>query len=537
MLATFVIGLREGLEAVLVVSIVAAFLKRNGISRRPMWLGVAAAVLICVGVGVALKAFEQALPQAQQEGLEAIIGLVAVVFVVLMIAWMGKHARGLKADIEGAATEAVNRGAGWALVAMAFLAVIKEGFETAVFLLATLQASTSVWAAAVGAVLGIAVSCVVGYALYTGGIRLNLGRFFRISSVFLIFVAAGLLLTALRKAHGAGWVNIGQERTVDLSWMSPIGSVQSALITGVLGIPADPRVIEVLAWFLFLVPMLLIALWPARWRPAPARRPVLKLSIAGAAAIAAVALAVLVPAGAASLPSTATLSPASAGTAQLSDSSAPVLRATDATGATATANFTARDRTSTEHAGVTADQWVTQTAAKPMDRPAELTIEQLTALFGRVPVGISVLQNPGPYQATWSQQRTTTAWTAAGGLLDANQVDHTTLVLTGGGLTGSRTLTLDQTVWAVPEATVTTRANTVITGEAAAQESNLWRVWLPIVLAAAAILLTVSAWRDYRSLRRAAAAPVEPASSPDPADTSDAPASDPTQRSTPYAVS
>ena len=246
MLPTFVIGLREGLEAALIVSIIATFLRRNGSSLRPMWWGVGAAVLLSIGVGVALDLVERSLPQRQQEGMETVIGLVAVVFVTGMVLWMSTHARFLKRDLEGAASAALTDGTSWALVAMAFLAVLREGFESAVFLLATFQASTSTASAVVGAVLGILAAVVLGYGIYAGGVRLNLGRFFSITNAFLVLVAAGLVLSAFRTAHEAGWVTIGQGRTVDLSWLAPPGSVRAALVSGVLGIPADPRVIEVL---------------------------------------------------------------------------------------------------------------------------------------------------------------------------------------------------------------------------------------------------------------------------------------------------
>ncbi|MEQ6895967.1 iron uptake transporter permease EfeU [Microbacterium sp. KR10-403] len=522
MLATFVIGLREGLEAVLVVSIVAAFLKRNGISRRPMWLGVFAAVLICIGVGVGLQAFEQALPQAQQEGLEAIIGVVAVVFVTAMIAWMGKNARGLKREIEAEATAALGRGTAWALAGMAFLAIIKEGFETAVFLLATLQASTSVLAAGIGALLGIAVACLVGYGLYTGGVKLNLGRFFRISSIFLIFVAAGLVLTALRRAHEAGWITIGQQHTVDLSWLAPIGSIRSALITGVLGIPSDPRVIEVLGWFAYLVPMLLIAFWPQRWRPSATALPTVKFSIAGALALAAAVLALAIPAGTAALPTTAGLTPA--GTVEISSAENPTLRVT---GGAASTPITFRDGTPTERDGARVTEWTQKGDAADTDRPATLTLDHLTELFGRVPIGIDALQNPGPFDATWTATAVTSVWTAHDGLVDAKSVEHETLTLTGGGLATSRTLTLDTTTWSVPQTTATERADAVAAGDALARELTLWRVWLPLALGLAAVLLALSAWRDTRALRRAAAQASNPSAAT-------APESD--RRSTSYAV-
>ena len=121
---TFLIGLRDGLEATLIVSMVGAFLKRNGQSSRPMFAGVALAVLISVAVGVGLDLFSAALPQAQQEMMETVINVIAVAFVTSMIIWMNRTATRLKGELEREAQQALNRGGAMALVVMAFLAVL-----------------------------------------------------------------------------------------------------------------------------------------------------------------------------------------------------------------------------------------------------------------------------------------------------------------------------------------------------------------------------------------------------------------------------
>jgi high-affinity iron transporter len=144
-LPTFVIGLREGLEAALIVGIVAAFLGRQGRrdALRQVWIGVGAAVAICIAIAVVLQVVSSDLPQRGQEGLETVVGLFAVVMVTYMVAWMRRHARDLKGQLEGAAAAALASGSARALVMMAFLAVLREGFETAVFLLATFHASNN----------------------------------------------------------------------------------------------------------------------------------------------------------------------------------------------------------------------------------------------------------------------------------------------------------------------------------------------------------------------------------------------------------
>jgi high-affinity iron transporter len=264
-LPTFVIGLREGLEAALIVGIIAAFLGSQGRrdALRQVWFGVGTAVLICVGVGITLQLISQDLPQKQQEGLETVIGAIAVGFVTYMIVWMHRHSRGMKRELEGAAGQALASGSAKALVAMAFLAVLREGFETSVFLLATFQASRNAAQAATGAILGIVIAVAIGYGIYRGGIKLNLSRFFRVTGAVLVLVAAGLVMFALHTAHEAGWITtFGQARALDLEWLVRPGSVLSSLLTGVLGIQPRPTVIEVVGWLLYAVPMLALVAWP-----------------------------------------------------------------------------------------------------------------------------------------------------------------------------------------------------------------------------------------------------------------------------------
>ncbi|HEY4007171.1 MAG TPA: iron uptake transporter permease EfeU [Pseudonocardia sp.] len=273
MLPTFVIGLREGLEASLIVGIVAGFLARQGRgdALRQVWFGVAAAVVICIAVGVALEVISADLPQAQQEGLETVIGLFAVAMVTYMVVWMRRHSRDLKGQLEGAATVALAKGSATALVVMAFLAVLREGFETAVFLLAAFQASTSPLLAGSGALVGILLAVLLGYLIYRGGLKINMSRFFRATGVVLVVVAAGLVMTACHTAHEAGWLNFGQERVADLSWVVLPGTPVSSLVTGVLGIQPYPVTVEVAAWLVYLVPLLVYLLWPQR---RPTRRAV-----------------------------------------------------------------------------------------------------------------------------------------------------------------------------------------------------------------------------------------------------------------------
>jgi high-affinity iron transporter len=269
-LPTFIIGLREGVEAALIVGIVAAFLvaedRRDAL--RGVAIGVLAAIALCLAGAVVLQVLSRDLPERPQATLEAVIALIAVATVTSMILWMRTHARTLKRSLEREARGALLAGSATALVFMAFLAVLREGFETSVFLLAVFQQSDSGVAAAAGALLGIALAVAIGYGIYRGGIRLDLGRFFRITGVVLIFVAAGLLASAVHAAHEAGLVTVMQAQAIDLSWLIRPGTPVAALLTGMLGLQPEPTVAEAVVYVAYLVPMLLFVLWPQRRRAA-----------------------------------------------------------------------------------------------------------------------------------------------------------------------------------------------------------------------------------------------------------------------------
>jgi high-affinity iron transporter len=269
LIPTLVITLREGVEASLIVGIVAAFIVKQG--RRDalgaMWLGVGLAVAICVAVAIALRVIGEELPEREQEGLETIVGLIAVGMITYMIVWMRRHARGLRAQLEGEVAEALAVGSAATLVGMAFLAVLREGFETSVFLLAAFQDTSDATAAGAGAVIGLAAAVALGVAIYFGGVRINLSRFFRITGFVLVLVAAGLLATSVHTAHEAGWINGMQGQALDLTWLVQPGEVSGSLLTGMLGLQPKPAEIEVLVYLLYAIPMGFYVVWPDRWRP------------------------------------------------------------------------------------------------------------------------------------------------------------------------------------------------------------------------------------------------------------------------------
>ncbi|HEY0249470.1 MAG TPA: iron uptake transporter permease EfeU [Gryllotalpicola sp.] len=521
MLATLVIGLREGLEAALIVGIIAAFLRTNRKSLTPMWIGVAAAVALSIGVGIALSVIERSLPQAAQEGMESVIGAVAVVFVTGMIVWMNTHSRGLKRELEAEASEAINDGHAYALAGMAFLAVLKEGFETSVFLLATFTASSNTLLAAAGAVIGVLAAIAIGIGIYAGSIRLNLSTFFRATGVFLILVAAGLVLTTLRTAHEAGWLNAGQQRALNLDWLVAPGTVQSSLITGVLGIPADPRLIEIIGWLAYLVPVALFVYWPHARRAKGMQIARVQFGIGGAVALVAIGLAAFVPRVEAPQASTAQIAASTPGTADAAgtarlDGDALVYALGGQSVKTALDPERAKQ---VDHDGIPARHW-SLPIAPAATAPTTLTLTELMALNDdRIPVGISPAQNPGPFTARWTFAGGLDVWTSGGVLLDAQQTARTAVTLSGGGLATPRTISVDApqyapSSWAMTDGAAQSAANALGAAASARTERSLWAVQLPIALGIAALLLAVFGLRSRRRALRPSTTPQNPTSSP-----------------------
>jgi high-affinity iron transporter len=517
-LPTLVIGLREGLEAALIVGIIAAFLRANGKSLKAMWVGVGAAVALSIAVGIGLRAIEQSLPQAAQEGMESIIGAVAVVFVTGMIVWMNTHSRGLKRELEAEAGEAINDGHAYALAGMAFLAVLKEGFETSVFLLATFTASSSTALAATGAVIGVAAAVLIGIGIYAGSVRLNLSTFFRWTGGFLILVAAGLVLTALRTAHEAGWLNAGQQTVLQLGAVVRPGTVQSALLTGVLGIPADPRLIEVVGWLAYLVPVVLFVYWPRSRRARGMQIAKVQFAVAGAVAIVALGLVAFFPRVAAPQLPAAHISgatdSASSGTAELTGASLYLTL----DGHSTRVHLDPAQARADQLDGIAARHWSLPVAGAA-DAPTALTLDELVALNGgRVPVGVNAQSNPGPFEASWATGGHLEVWTAQGALLDANQTARTVLTLSGGGLAGPRTISVDASQYSAPSWSLAPasagKAQAAVGDAVAAQaERRLWAVQLPIALGIVALAVAAFGLRSRRRALHDQKNPVGPTAS------------------------
>ncbi|MGE9549846.1 iron uptake transporter permease EfeU [Erwinia amylovora] len=267
MFVPFLIMLREGLEAALIVSLIASYLKRTQRSEwfGAMWAGVFIAAALCLGLGYFINETTGEFPQKEQELFEGIVAVIAVCILTYMVFWMRKVSRNVKAQLEGAVDNALQKGkgSGWALIGMVFLAVAREGLESVFFLLAAFQQDVGI-APPLGAMLGLATAIILGMLLYWGGVRLNLAAFFKWTSLFILFVAAGLAAGAIRAFHEAGLWNHFQDVAFDLSNSLSTSTLAGTLLEGFFGYQEAPSVSEVAVWFIYLVPALLLFFMPAR---------------------------------------------------------------------------------------------------------------------------------------------------------------------------------------------------------------------------------------------------------------------------------
>ena len=278
MLATYLIGLREGLEATLVVSILAAFLVKS--DRREhlkyMWLGVGLAVLLSVAFSALLTYTTTTLMSdyRQREAFEAITSVAAVVFVTWMIFWMRRAARTIGGELRAKLGDAIV--IGWfAVLGVAFLAVIREGLETALLFFSAVQGATTAAGPLLALLGGLATSVVIGVLLYLSAVRINLAVFFRWTGALLVLVAAGILKYGVHDFQEAGLLPGQNAIAFDITGVLDPNSWYAAALSGMLNITPRPSVLEVVAWVGYAVPVLILFLWrgPTTPRPAPTRTP------------------------------------------------------------------------------------------------------------------------------------------------------------------------------------------------------------------------------------------------------------------------
>lgn len=268
-------GLREGVEAALIVSIICAYLARTGNTRHlgRIGLGVAAAVVASAALGLVIFATLGELQTPWEQVFEGTTMLVAAAVVTWMLFWMRRQASLVAGQLQRALDRVLTAGSAWGLALLAFTAVIREGLETALFLVGQATAATTsaggAGAASVlaGATVGLLISVGLGYGFYRGSRRINLGRFFRWTGVLLVFIAAGLLGSAVHEFVEIGWITLGTQTAFDISATLPHEAGIGLFLRALFGYSSAPEVAALATWVTYLVVVLSLYLRPLPQRP------------------------------------------------------------------------------------------------------------------------------------------------------------------------------------------------------------------------------------------------------------------------------
>lgn len=262
MLAALLITLREGLEAALIVGIVMGYLKKTGYldRRRYAWVGVLVAVAASVGLAFSFQQVGVELEGRLEQVFEGTTMFLAVIVLTWMIFWMRYQARFLKVGLERDVRQATASGHNWGLFGLTFVAVFREGVETALFLSAATFASTG-RATLIGAMIGLAAAALIGWLTYASSIRLNLRRFFDVTSVLLILFAAGLLAHGVHEFQEAGLLPLLATQLWDTGPILNEDSFMGALMKSLFGYNSTPTLLEVIAYFGYYVVILSAIRW------------------------------------------------------------------------------------------------------------------------------------------------------------------------------------------------------------------------------------------------------------------------------------
>jgi high-affinity iron transporter len=257
MTANYLIGLREGLEATLIVVLLMAYLVKSG--RRHllprMWAGVGFAVAVSCAFGALLTYGPRGLTFEAQETIGGSLSVLAVGLVTWMVFWMARTARTLGSDLRSR-VDSHSGGTAWGLAVVAAVAVGREGLETALFLWAAAQSSGSSTSPLLGALLGLATAAVLGYLLHRGALKVNLGKFFTWSGAALIVIAGGVLAYAVHDFQEAGILPGLHTLAFDVSAAVPPSSWYGTLLKGTLNFSPATTWFEAAAWLLYVPPVM-----------------------------------------------------------------------------------------------------------------------------------------------------------------------------------------------------------------------------------------------------------------------------------------
>jgi high-affinity iron transporter len=268
-------GLREGVEAALIVSIVLAYLAKTGNQRYfgRIWAGVVVAIGVSVGLGLVLWVTIGGLEEPYEQVFEGLTMLLAAGVVTWMLFWMRRTSANIRGELHAGVDRALTEGGAWALSILAFTAVIREGIETSLFLLGQVTAATDAEVGAlstlVGAVIGMVIAVGIGYAFYRGAQVINLRTFFRWTGIALIFIAAGLLSHAVHEFVEIGLITIGTSTAFDISSVLPhegegFVATIGQLLRALFGYTSNPEWITLITWLTYVVVVMFLYLRPMK---------------------------------------------------------------------------------------------------------------------------------------------------------------------------------------------------------------------------------------------------------------------------------
>ena len=271
-LSNYLIGLREGLEAALIVAILVAYLVRTGNTwaLRRVWIGVGAAVVLSLALGAVLVAVDEALSERAAEAFAGTMSLVAVGLITWMVFWMATRARGIRDHLHGEVDRALASST-IAVAVVAFVAVAREGLETALFLWAGIRSTDEAAISVLGALLGLATAVVIGVLVYRGAVRLNMGRLFTWTGAALIIVAGGVLRYAVHEFQELGWLPGEDDIAIDVSGTFAPDGVVATLVRGLVNLKPVMSWLEVIVWLAYVIPTLILFFWVIRRRDTGAR--------------------------------------------------------------------------------------------------------------------------------------------------------------------------------------------------------------------------------------------------------------------------
>ncbi len=265
MLSTFLIALREGLEAALIVGILVAYLVKTGRNHllAPLWLGVSVAIAASLALGGFLSFTSAELSARGEEFFAGTTSFLAVGFVTWMVFWMKRAARGLRDELHGKVDAAIGAGR-TAIAVTAFIAVVREGLETALFVYTNFKTVGAASSATVGLVLGLALAVALGYLIYNRSVRINLSKFFQVTGTALVIVAAGVLSYGIHEYQELGWLPGADAYVWDVtSWMAK-DSILATVLAGSIGFDTTTSWLQFIVAGAYIGAILWLYLKPAR---------------------------------------------------------------------------------------------------------------------------------------------------------------------------------------------------------------------------------------------------------------------------------